>query len=279
MMKKWMLLFAAALLIVCIANVGFAAGYVKDFSVEYDEPLCIVGTDYVTMEVNSIEVDDDYLVIDTLVTNSNAKRGYEVSVTRASVNGIEIYPTYCEDVDADDECDEPIEISLSNVIEHTDIKDISDIELTVAIEDDDMEVVYKGVVHIYPYGADKAERYARQAADTDIVIVDNGQYKVTVTEFEYVAGWGYSIHMYIENKTDKTIYLSGDDYSLNDTDADTSYDDYVGAKGVSFSRLEWSQADLDDAEVEKVTSVNFTLSIYDEEADQLLYRNTITLNP
>ena len=278
-MRKWMLLFVATLLFVCVVSVGFAAGYVKDFSMEYDDPLCIVETNYITMEVNSIEVDDDYLVIDTLVTNSNTKRGYEVSVTRASVNGIEIYPTYSEDVDADDECDEPIEIGLSNVIENTDIKDIFDIELAVTIEDDDMEVVYKDVVHIYPYGADKAERYARQSNDTDIVIVDNEQYKVTVTEFEYVAGWGYSIHMYIENKTDETIYLGGENYSLNDTDADTWYDDYVGANGVSFSRLEWSQSDLDDAEVEEVTSINFTLSIYDEEADNLLYRNTITLNP
>ena len=278
-MKKWGLLFVAALLVICIANVGFAAGYVKDFSLEYDDPLCIVETDYITMEVNGIEVEDDYLIIDTLVTNSSSKRGYEVSVTRASVNGIEIYPTYCEDVEAEDECDEPIEIGLSNVIENTEITDISDIELTIAIEDDDMEVVYTDIVHIYPYGADQAERYARPAADTDIVIVDNEQYKVTVTEFEYVAGWGYSIHMYIENKTDETICLRGDDYSLNDTDADTRYDDVVGAKGVSFSRLEWSQSDLDDADVEEVTSINFTLSIYDEAADNLLYRSTIALNP
>lgn len=278
-MRKWTLLLAAALLAVCVTSAGFAAGYLKDFSVEYDDPLCIVKTDYITVEVNGIGVEDDYLEIDTLVTNSNAKRGYEVSVNRASVNGIEIYPTYSEDVDADDECSEPIEIDLSNVIENTDINDISDIELAITIEDDDMEVVYEDVVHIYPYGADKAVRYARQAADADIVVVDNEKFTVTVTEFEYVEGWGYSVHMYIQNKTDEAVFVEGEDFLLNDTDADTRYDDYVGAKGVSFSRLEWSQADLDDAEVEKVTSITFNLKIYDAKAEKLLYGNTIMLNP
>lgn len=278
-MKNWKLLIVVVLMAVCVANVGFAKGYVKDFSVEYDEPLCIVETDYITMEVNSIEVDDDYLEIDTLVTNNNSKRGYEVSVARGSVNGIEIYPTYSEDVDADDECSEPIEFDLSNIIENTDINDISDIELAIVIADDDMEVVYQDVVHIYPYGADKAERYTRQPADTDIMIVDNEKFTVNVTEFEYVEGWGYSVHMFIQNKTDETVYLEGEDFSINDVDAATWYDEYVGAKGVSFSRLEWSQSDLDDAGVEEVTSIGFTLNIYDKEANDLLYSNTITLNP
>lgn len=278
-MKKWNLLIVGVLLAVCAASVSLAAGYVKDFSVEYDEPLCIVQTKYITMEVNSVDVEDDYLEIDTLVTNNNSKRGYEVSVARASVNGIEIYPTYSEDVDADDECSEPIEIDLSNVIENTDITDISDIELAIVIEDDDMEVVYKDTVHIYPYGADKAERYARPAAGTDIAVVDNDKFTVTVTGCEYVEDWGYSVHMYIQNKTDETVYVEGADFSLNDTDADTWYDDYVGAKGVSISHLEWSQSDLDDAEIEEVTKIAFNLKIYDENEDNLLCGATIVLNP
>ena len=278
-LPKWKLLVAVAVLAVCAANVAFAAGYVKDFSAEYDEPLCIAQTDYVTVEVNGIEVEDDYLVIDTLVANSSRKRGCEVSVTRASVNGIELYPTYSEDVDAEDECDEPIELDLSDVIANTDLHDISDIELAIVIEDDDMEVVYKDTVHIYPHGADKAERYARPAADTDIVVVDTEKFTVTVTEFEYVAGWGYSVHMFLQNKTDAVIWVEGQDFVLNGTDADTQYDRYVGARGVCFSRLEWSQADLDDAEAEEVTSITFNLNIYDEAADTLLYVKTIRLDP
>lgn len=278
-MKKWKLLIAAVLLAVCAASVAFAAGYVKDFSVEYDEPLCIVQTDYITMEVNSIGVEDGYLEIDTLVTNSNAKRGYEVTIARASINGIEIYPTYSEDVDAEDENGEAIEIDLSNVIENTDITDITDIELTVVIEDDDMEVVYRDVVNIYPYGEEKAERYVRPTADTDVVVLDNDKFTVTVTDCEYVEDWGYSVHMFIQNKTDATVYVEGAAFSLNDVDAATRYDDYVGPKGASISHLEWSQSDLDEAGVEDVTSISFILNIYDEKADKLLCGQTVVLNP
>lgn len=278
-MRKWKLLIIVAMLVLSVTGIGFAAGYVNDFSVEYDEPIVIVETDCITVAVSSIEVEDDYLIIDTLVTNSNPKSSYEISVTRASVNGIEVYPTYAEDVDADDECYEPIEISLSDVIENTEIHDISEIELAIAVEDDDMEIVYTDIVHFYPYGANNAVRYNRQAVDTDIVVVDNGEFMVTVTGFESVEDWGYSVHMYIQNKTDKTIYVEGADFSINDTDADIRYNDYVGAEGVSFSRLEWSQSDLDDAKVKEVTNITFNLKIYDEKAEDLLYSNTIMLNP
>ena len=278
-MKITKLLIIASLLAVSSTNAAYARGYVKDFEVEYDEPYCIVETDYVTMEVNSIEVEDDYLTLDTLVTNSNTKRDYEVCVKRASVDGIEIYPAYREDVEADDENDEPIEIDLSNVLDNADITDITDIELEIAIEDDDMEKVYEDTIHIYPYGEDKAIKYERKAEDSDIVIVDDEKFKVSVTEFEYVEDWGYSIHMYIQNKTGGTIFLEGEDYKLNDTDADTWYDEFVGANGTSFSRLEWSQADLDDAGVTEVTKVAFNLSIYDEGMDNLLYGTTVILEP
>lgn len=278
-MKKMNLLTAAALIAVFGTNCAFAKAYVKDFAVEYDEPLCVLETDYITMEVNGIEVEDDWLVIDSLITNSNAKRGYEVSVTRAAVDGIELYSTFSEDVDAEDECDEPIEFDLSDVIDYTEMTDFTVIELAVAIEDDDMELVYEDTIRIYPYGEDKSAKYERAAQSSDIVITDDEKFKISVTEFEYVEGWGYSIHMFVENHMDETIVLEGEDFKLNDADADTWYDDIVGGNCVNFSRLEWSQSDLDDAEVEEVEKIAFNLNIYDAEMDNLLYATTVVLEP
>lgn len=277
-MKKSLALFIAIWMAASLAVSAAADSALSGFTINYEEPQCFLETEEITMSASSITVDeDDYLVIDTLVENHSDGKVYEVCIPRAAVNGVEIYPTYCEDVE--DECTEPIEIGLYNVLENTDIADITDIELTVSIEDDDFETVYYGTVHIYPHGRDKAVKYQRLAADTDIVIVDNDQFAVTVIGCEYVEDWGYSVHMYIQNKMQTPIFVEGEYFHLNDVVADTWYDDIIGGNDVCFSHLEWSQGDLDDAEISEVTSVKFLLRIYNSETDKMLLDQDVELVP
>lgn len=273
-MKKQIAFLAAVLMMACPAVCS-----AKDFSVSFDEPYCFLETDEISMFANSIEVDNlDYLVIDTLVQNNNSDgTTYEVSIPRAAVNGVEIYPTYSEDVE--DECDETIDIDLSNVFEFAELTEITDIELEVKIEDDDSDTVYHDTVHIYPYGEEKAVKYERAAADTDIVLIDNDDFTVSAIGCEYVEDWGYSVHLYIQNKMQEPICLEGEYFELNEVDADTWYDDVVGAGDVCFSHVEWSQGDLDDAEITEVNSVQFILSVYDYSMDNLLYEKTVDLKP
>lgn len=269
---------AAALLIpggFCVNAAADSA--LTDFELLFDEPVCIVDTKEITMYVNSIAVDeDDYLVLDALAINNNGDETYEVTIPRAAVNGIEIYPTYWEDVE--DECDEPIEIDLSNVLENADIGDITDVELNVHIEEG-FDIVYDETIHIYPYGEDRAVKYERTAADTDLVLEDNSKFTVTVIGCEYIEGWGYSVHLYIQNKLPDPIRLEGKYFKMNDTVVDTWYDDIVGGGDVCFSHVEWSQGDLDDAEITEISSVGFYLRIYDNDWDNMLCDLEVELIP
>lgn len=281
-MKKSFSRVVAILLVlalpVCAGAVTAAADpTLAGFSVTFDEPYCFFESDEITMYANSIEVDDwDYLAIDTLVVNHKEGTEIEVTIPRAAVNGVEIYPTYWEDVE--DECTEPIEIDLSNVLENAAIADITDIELNIHIEED-FDILHDETVHIYPYGKDKAVKYERKAADTDIVLVDNSQFAISVIGCEYVEDWGYSVHLYVQNKLQEPIRLEGEYFKMNDVVVDTWYDDVVGGGGVCFTHVEWSQGDLDDAEITAVESVRFILRVYNDAMDDLLCDKEVVLNP
>lgn len=184
-------------------------GVLEPYTMTFDAPITLVEADDVTITVSGVGMNDSaYLVVDTLAKNSNSDMTYEVSIPRAAVNGVEIYPTYSEDVEY--ECDEPIEIDLSNVIEYAKISEITDVELTFHIENDDWETVYHDTVHIYPYGQNKAVKYTRKTADTDIVLVDDSKMTVTVLGCEYIQGWGYSVRLYVQNKTAEPFYLDAE---------------------------------------------------------------------
>lgn len=282
-MKKITALFLAFVLSFAPASFCFceepgSASAPEGFRMEFDNPQCIAETEDIYVYVNSIEVDDsEYLILDTLVKNLSEETEYEVSVRRAAVNSIELYPTYSEYIS--DECDEPIAMDLSNALEFAVIRAITDIELEINIEDDDLECVLNQTVHIYPYGEQKAVRYERTPADTDILLVSNDCLAICVTGCEYVEGWGYSVHLFIQNRMNEDICVEGDYYTINDVSVGTWYDDVVGAGDVSFSHVEWSRGDLDDAGITEVRKLGFILRVYDKTMDHLIFDKEVYLEP
>lgn len=143
------------------------------------------------------------------------------------------------------------------------------------------DAVAEETVHIYPYGENNATTFVRESQDTDNVIIDNEYVTVTITGYEHDAIWGYTVNLFLINKSDKEVMFSVNDSSVNGYMADPFYATSVMPKKCAFSSMSWSDSALVENGVSDVEEIEFSLRAYDSNdfaADDFA-NEVITLNP
>ena len=133
---------------------------------------------------------------------------------------------------------------------------------------------------VYPLGEDKAAETVREPAATDQVLVDNDSCSVIVTGFEPDNSWGFSMQLYLVNKTDKDLVFSADDASINGIMCDPFWADIVVSGKRSFSTVLWDKSALDENEIEKVEQISLPMIIYaDDDIGNPVVEETFELTP
>ena len=98
------------------------------------------------------------------------------------------------------------------------IDNFTDIEITFFVYDSS-DLNYKPIVYetinIYPYGEDKAVKYVREPQADDNVIIDNEYATVIVTGYNPDGKNGYTVNLFLINKTDDTLMYSVEELSIN----------------------------------------------------------------
>lgn len=115
----------------------------------------------------------------------------------------------------------------------------------------------------------------------EIVLVDNEQIVVKIIGVEDDPIWGYTLKVYLENKTDKELMFSVNDVSVNGFMCDPFWAETVAAGKRSNTSISWLVSDFEDNGIETVEDISFTLHVYDSNdwmADDI-FNETITVKP
>lgn len=237
-----------------------------------------------SIKITEIEPDDMWgFTLKAQLENKSTEKTYMFSVESASINGIQSDPFFARDVAAGKKSNEKITFS-DKKLEENGVGDYTDIELTFRVYDSDdwsADAVAEETIHIYPYGEDKAVKFVREAQPSDNVIVDNENITVIVTGYEDDEIWGYTVNLFLINKTDKNVMFSADDTSVNGFMADPFYATSVSAGKCAFSSMAWADTTLEENSITKIEQIEFNLRVYDEDNwfDGELANEKITLNP
>lgn len=215
--------------------------------------------------------------------NKSADKTYMFSVSGASINGVETDPLFAQDVAAGKKANSDINF-LDSALSDNGITDFTDIELSFRVYDNDdwmADAVAEETVHIYPYGEDKATVFKRQPQSTDNIIIDNEYVTVTVIGYENDSIWGYTLKLFLENKSDKNIMFSVDEASINGYMMDPFYAKSVAAGKCAFSSMSWANTTLEENGITEVNNIEFTLRAYDNDdfTANDLANEVITLTP
>ena len=119
------------------------------------------------------------------------------------------------------------------------------------------------------------------AAFEEILLVDNENctFKITSTGTDPI--WGYTLQVYLENKTDVELMFSLDDVSVNGFMCDPFWASSVAAGKKANEEISFSDSDFEKNGITEVSEIVFTLTVYDANdwtADHLV-SETFTIHP
>lgn len=244
--------------------------------------LVAVDNDDCLIKIIGINPDDFWgLTLKLLLENKSDDKTYAFSIESVSINGIQCGPIHLAEVAAGKKENKEI-IPADNSLKENGIAEYTDIELTFCVRDDNdwaAGYVVRETVHVYPYGKDNAVTFVREAQPSDKIILDNEYVTVTVIGYEIDEIWGYSVNLFLQNKTDTNVIFRANDASVNGFMADPFYVESVSAGKCAFSSISWSNLKIND--ITEVEEIEFLLNANDSDnwmrddfANEL-----ITLNP
>lgn len=97
----------------------------------------------------------------------------------------------------------------------------------------------------------------------EIVLADNDDVKIIITNVVEDPVWGYTLQVYLENKTEKTLMFSLDETSVNGFMCDPFWAESIAAGKRSNSRICFSESEFEKNGIEAVEEITFTLRVYD----------------
>lgn len=97
------------------------------------------------------------------------------------------------------------------------------------------------------------------------VLVDNDKITFTVTGVKQDPIWGYTLQVFVENKTDKNLMFSLDDVSVNGFMVDPLWAESIAPGKKSNGEIHFSEKSFKDNGIESVEELEFTLRVYNEK--------------
>ena len=246
--------------------------------------MTVVDNDECSIVITGIN--DDYS-LDVELENKSSDITYMFAVSAAAVNGVETDPYFAAEVAAGKKSIEEIDFSWDSDLEDNGIDVFTDIELTFRVYDTDdwsADDVASETVNIYPYGEENASYFERESLDTDIVLADNDYVTVIVTGIEEDSIWGYTLNVFIVNKTDTEAMVSVDDASVNGYMCDPFWAVSVSAGKSAFSSIYWYDSELEEigiTDYSEIEEIEFLLRAYDysDWSGDYWMEDTVTINP
>ena len=248
------------------------------------EGMTVIDNDECSIIITGIN--DDYS-LDVELENKSSDVTYMFAVSTAAVNGVETDPYFAAEVAAGKKSIEEIDFSWDSDLEDNGIDVFTDIELTFRVYDTDdwsADDVAQETVNIYPYGEENVSYFERESLDTDIVLADNDHVTVIITGVDEDSIWGYTLNVFIVNKTDVEAMISVDDVSVNGYMCDPFWAVSVSAGKSAFSAIDWYDSELEEigiTDYSEIEEIEFLLTAYDysDWSGDYWMEDTITINP
>ncbi|MBE6981565.1 MAG: hypothetical protein E7437_04500 [Ruminococcaceae bacterium] len=247
------------------------------------QEIQVVDNEYCTIKITGIEPDAMFgYTLKTYLENKSSDTTYMFSVQNAAINGVQEDPAFATEVAPGKMSNEKITF-MDDSLEEI-LGTFTDIEINFRVYDSNdwlADPVAEVSTHVYPIGQENATVYQRSAQESDQILVDDESFTIIVTDYDPDGFFGYTVNLYLVNKTEANVMISADEVSVNGYMADPFFATTVAAGKSAFASMSWSESDFEENGITDVEAIEFTLSVSD--ADDWLaeeyFNEIITLEP
>lgn len=249
------------------------------------EIIQLVNNDDVAVHIINIENNEHLGMQLRIQCENKTNRTLLFSWDMVSVCGFMYDPFWAEEVAAGKTVNSTVYLDTYE-LEQMDVTSVDEISFTLRIVDSEnwMEApILEEAFTIYPTGlsAETVQLPNRAPTDGQVVIADNDDIRFVIEWADEEDTSTYTLHVYMENKTDRNLMYAWDMVSVNDYMIDPFWAMSVTAGKKACSEVTFFRSDLEENNIEEVSDIEFTLIVsdYDDwESDNLL-EETYTYNP
>jgi len=230
------------------------------------ERIILVDSDDAYIAVTGIEPEDMWGYTLNVRLENRTESPLMFSVQSASVNGYMSDPIWAAIAEPGAPQDENICFSMLETDGIT--GDITSICLAIEARDYTdflADPVLSEVYTIYPLGEAAATVTEREAAPEDIVLFDDGSVSMTVTGFYKDDLWGYSMQVYLVNRTEQNMLFNISDAAVNGLPIDPFWAFSLMPGTRAFSEVLWSSDSLSANGITSVDEIALNVTVGDAE--------------
>lgn len=202
------------------------------------------------------------------IENKTLDKEIMFSLQEVVVNGYRINSLWASSLPAGTKTVTTIELSSSDM-ERSGITTVDKVELYVRVydynnwfDDDLINTKYT----IYPTGLSENEIISptRPTSGSEYIVVQNDHVVFIVVDTYMDPIWGYTLKVYIENKsTSKELMFSWDDVLVNGIEIDPYWATSIMPGSKAVVTISFYKSDLEENNIVTIESVEFLLTIYD----------------
>lgn len=127
-------------------------------------------------------------------------------------------------------------------------------------------------------GTDTAADQEQAAEPAEIVVVDNENLTFKITGEDTDGFWGYTLNVFIENKTDKNLMLGWENTVVNGYACDPFWATDVPAGAKANKEISFSEESFEENGIalDEAKTIDFTLYAYDDDdwaSDRIIEEN------
>ena len=248
--------------------------------VDYPETV-LIDNEYCRFTINSIDPDDagDYTLKATILNKSG--KDLRFAIRDATVNGYMISPFWGGTVEAGTASDQDITFS-GDSIRKTGTTEVTSIRFQLIGYDtrDWFTYLVDEILTVCPMGESAVREYPREARDSDIVLIDNDSCRIVIYEIGHRPLFGYTVYLYMENKTDERLLFSLEDAAINGIRMDPVWTTEVTAGNRAYSYFSWFDGELEENGIRAIGDLILHMKVYNENdmfADPLVDKSITVL--
>lgn len=247
------------------------------------EETVLIDNEHCNVTVTAIDADASWGYTLKVSIENKTELDLMFSLDHVSVNGYMCDPYWANTVLAGMKDKEDIIFSPSD-FEQNGITEVTQIEFELrAYDSNDLTAadIVRETFVLYPLGEAAFREPDRAQQETDTVLFDTQECAMIVTGFDPASYWGYTVNVYLINKTDKHLMFSIGDAAINGYMCDPFWAEEVAAGKHSHTTVSWYQSSLDDLGIENVESLTLPVRVYDADDwnSDYLINETFTVNP
>lgn len=217
------------------------------------------------VEISDLHVDEMWGYAMTVRFENHTEKAYTLSFEDTALNDIVATNMVYLDAKAGGTVTEECYLLDANP-ETFGLKEFTKLDLTLNIFDSEtFETIYEEAAVVYPQGESNHTPFERKPQATDVVLLESADFQIVLTGISPDDFFGYTLHLYVVNRSQQNLMFSLDETKLNGVDCFSLWTTSIPSQKQAFTDICWMEDTLKEKDITEVKSI--LLEFYVADAD------------